>query len=280
MSELKLILSRKGLDSSNSSKPSLVWENGALISLPIPSNDATRYADLKYLDWSYERIIDDLGISLSCKDEHKNIINQQVTCHCDPDIYAHNKLSMLEDWKACFGQHDIAQIHLKKEKVRKGDVFLFFGWFKKTQLIEGKLSYVKGAPDQHVIYGYLQIGNKLTDSVEIKKHYWHPHAQEGFADKKNNALYVASEFLLDTNLPGFGTFMYSPDLVLTKEGYSRSKWELPKVIVGDELTYHNKNSNKGDYFQSAHIGQEFVIKANQEIKDWIIDLVKKHRNND
>ncbi len=280
MNRFNLILSRKGLDSSNSNKPSFIWENGALISLPIPSYDIIHYSDLKYLDWSYERIFDDLDISLYCKDEHKNVINQKVTCHCDPDIFSNNKLNSIKDWKACFGQHGIAQIHLHKKNVNVGDIFLFYGWFKKIQLIDGILSYIKESPDQHVIYGYLQIGKKVTDLDEIKKYYWHPHAQVGFAGKKNNALYVASDYLLDTNLPGFGTFMYSPELVLTKEGYSRSKWDLPKVIKGKGMSYHNESSQKDDYFQSAHIGQEYVIKADDEIKDWIIDLVKRYRNND
>jgi hypothetical protein len=272
MSKLKLILSRKGLDSSNSNKPSLVWENGALLSLPIPSNDTTRYADLKYLDWSYERIINDLKILPK---------STELRCHCDPDIYAENKISTIKDWKACFGQHGIAQIHLNKKEVEKGDIFLFFGWFKKTQLINGQLSYVKESPDQHVIYGYLQIGEILKEQEKIEKYNWHPHAQENFIGKdNNNALYVASEFLLDTELPGFGTFKYSPDLVLTKEGYSRSKWELPKVISGKNLSYHNMLSQKDDYFQSACIGQEFVIEADKDIKDWIIELVRKHRVND
>ena len=272
MSETKLILSRKGLDSSNSNKPSLVWENGDLISLPIPSKDTTRYADLKYLDWSYESIINDLKILPK---------STELRCHCDPDIYAENKTGTIKDWKACFGQHGVAQIHLNKKKVTKGDIFLFFGWFKKTQLIDGQLSYLKESQDQHIIYGYLQIGKRIIDSKEIKQYYWHPHAQENFIGKvNNNALYIASEFLLDTELPGFGTFKYSPDLVLTKEGYSRSKWELPKVISGDKLSYHNKSSQKDDYFQSACIGQEFVIEAGDDIKSWIIELVRKNRNND
>ncbi|MBS3991848.1 MAG: hypothetical protein KGZ51_07215 [Erysipelothrix sp.] len=272
MSKPNLILSRKGLDSSNSNKPSLVWENGALVSLPIPSNDTTRYADLKYLDWSYERIITDLKILPK---------STELRCHCDPDIYAENKKDTIKDWKACFGQHDIAQLHLEGRKVKEGDIFLFFGWFKKTQIIDGQLRYVKGSPDQHVIYGYLEIGEIIKKPEIVKKYYWHPHAQENFIGKDNhNALYIASEFLLDTKLPGFGTFKYSPDLVLTKEGYSRSKWELPKVISGDKLSYHNESSKKDDYFQSACIGQEFVIEAGDDIKSWIIELVRKHRFND
>jgi hypothetical protein len=181
------------------------------------------------------------------------------------------------DWKACFGQHGTAQLHLSKQGVEKGDVFLFFGWFRHTEIVNGELRFKEGSQDLQIIYGYMQIG-EVVKQEEIKKYYWHPHAQEEFIkNSHHNTLYVASPNLLDTNLPGFGTFKFSEDVVLTKEGYSRSKWELPSALQESELTYHSQASKKADYFQSARIGQEFVIKADYKIKEWIIKLVQSHQ---
>jgi hypothetical protein len=271
MSRFKLILSRKGFDSSNGDKPSPIFEDGTLISLPIPNdNDQVLYQDLVYKDWSYQSILSDLGVNASYD-----------KAHLDPDIYKNALLNRPYAWQACFGQCEQAQTHLCNEKVCKGDIFLFFGWFKETHVKDGKLSYVKGAKDLHVIYGYLQIGEMLTKSSVIEKMSWHPHSKDEFLKKKNNAIYVASPTLLDTDLPGFGTFKFSEDLVLTKTGYSRSKWKLPAVLEGKHMTYHDGSNKKADYFQSAYIGQEFVIKDTDEnVRQWIIDLVRKHRYND
>jgi hypothetical protein len=122
----------------------------------------------------------------------------------------------------------------------------------------------------------MQIGEILTKPEDIKQFYWHPHAQDKFLNEKNNALYLPSKTLFNTNLPGYGTFKYSSELVLTKEGYSRSQWKLPKVLQNSDFTYHSDASKKADYYQSARIGQEFVTLGNDEIKQWIIDLVETH----
>jgi len=35
-------------------------------------------------------------------------------------------------WRACFGQTDAAQTHLEGCGVGRGDLFLFFGWFRES----------------------------------------------------------------------------------------------------------------------------------------------------
>ena len=54
--------------------------------------------------------------------------------------------------------------------------------------------------------------------------------------------------------------LYKYYLVLTKEGYSRSKWELPNFFRNAIISWHNENNWRDDYFQSVARGQEFVIK--------------------
>ena len=45
---MKVILSRKGFDSSNGGCPSPILSDGTLLSLPIPSADRDTYDDLSY----------------------------------------------------------------------------------------------------------------------------------------------------------------------------------------------------------------------------------------
>ncbi len=58
---MRIILSRKGFDSSNGGCPSPILPDGTLLSLPIPSkNDAVKYSGLYYEDKSYFQIIKEL----------------------------------------------------------------------------------------------------------------------------------------------------------------------------------------------------------------------------
>ena len=80
--------------------------------------------------------------------------------------------------------------------------------------------------------------------------------------------------MLDTNYSGSGVFKYNKDLVLTKEGFkdNRSRWNLPKCLVGKNISYHNEESYKDGYFQSVAKGQEFVVEADEDIIKWIKSL--------
>ena len=54
---MKIILSRKGFDSSNGGCPSPILPDGTLLSMPIPSNDAESYDDLCYNGETYSDIL-------------------------------------------------------------------------------------------------------------------------------------------------------------------------------------------------------------------------------
>ncbi|MBA7546304.1 hypothetical protein ES705_38692 [subsurface metagenome] len=102
---------------------------------------------------------------------------------------------------------------------------------------------------------------------------YHPHTHKPFAERKNNTIYIARKRLSwDDNINGSGTFNYSQELVLTKEGYSRSRWNLD-AIKNVEISYHAKESWKYAYFQSAAKGQEFVIKDNPTVEKWAKKLI-------
>lgn len=255
---MKIILSRKGFDSEYGGQPSPILPDGTLLSLPIPlPNDTLNYKELFHQGKSYYDIITEL------KPKTKKIL-PHYTCHLDPDIRM-GALKRHEEWKPVFGQADAAQMHLANNNISLGDLFLFFGWFRKTVLENGRLIYERGSPDLHVIYGYLQIESTIKNNDEIPAFAkYHSHAHGDLSLNKTNCIYVAKDKLsLNENYPGASFLHFREDLVLTKKGLSRSKWELPEFFKELSITYHTKDSFKENYFKSAHKGQEFIISAQQ-----------------
>lgn len=266
---MKIILSRKGFDSGYGRQPSPILPDGTLLSLPIPlENDLKTFSDLNYAGKSYYDIIKEL------KPATKYIESQ--SCHLDPDIRENAVLNRNQQWKPIFGQSDAAQSHLRNQEVKIGDVFLFFGWFKQTELVQGKLRYLHGSPDLHVIYGYFQIGELYNNGDTLPLYVQdHSHANLKHQKKKVNCIYVASDKLsFNESRKGADVFKYNQNLVLTKNGMSRSKWELPDFFKELKISYHNINSFVGDYFKSVDIGQEFVIAANEELLNWTQQIIK------
>ena len=266
---MRIILSRKGFDSSYGGCP--ILPDGTLLSLPIPSkNDAVKYSELFYEEKSYFQIIKELKPGTKIKEYY--------TCHLDPDI---RDLKIVKDWTPLFGQEGSAQTHLINNNVCKDDIFLFFGWFRQTELEYGKLKYVSRAPDLHIIYGYFQIGEKYETFDKLPSKYnYHPHAAKNRFDKKTkNCIYKTAERLsLNFEIKGSGTFRMKKDLILTKRGYTRSRWELPNIFRNVKISYHTEKSFKKDYFDSAKIGQEFVIEENKNIENWALNIIKKGIN--
>lgn len=264
MKQRKIILSRKGFDSEYGGRPSPILPDGTMLSLPIPWNkESTSYDDLFHCGISYANIIRDLGGKLDTN-----------MCHFDPDLRFETK-DRSKDWRPCLGQSHIAASHLKSQGVEVGDIFLFFGRFRKTEYdSNGKLRYVKGAPDIHAIFGYLQIGEVASTVEERAKFHWHPHTKEANYINSMNYIFASSDNLLSSDYSGAGVLRFNDNLCLTKSGFSRSRWQLPECLANVQMTYHNANSKKKDYFQSAMIGQEFVFDSSEEIEKWIMKIVK------
>lgn len=268
---MRIILSRKGFDSGNGGCPSPILPDGTLLSLPIPSkNDDVKFSDLFYEEKSYYQIIKEL--------KPRTKIKEYYTCHLDPDI---RDMKISKDWAPLFGQAGASQTHLLNNNVCKDDVFLFFGWFKQTKMEDGKLRYVSGAPDLHIIFGYLQIGEIFDTYYKLPPVYnYHPHASEKrFEKKTKNCIYKAAEkFSLNADIKGSGTFRINMDLILTKRGHSRSQWQLPNIFRNTKLSHHTEESFKKDCFDSAKTGQEFVIEENKNIENWALNIIENGIN--
>ena len=147
--------------------------------------------------------------------------------------------------------------------------------FRETEIKNGKLSYIKGAPIRHIIYGYMEIGEVIKDDKEIASKYnWHPHSIEPFYT--NNRIYLSKKC---------STFHYDDALVLTqKDQPSRSVWKLPSFFAqkGISISWqgHTHPIIKGDscILKTASRGQEFVITTDTKeqegnLSDWVKEII-------
>lgn len=99
----------------------------------------------------------------------------------------------------------------------------------------------------------------------------HPHAiDEGRKNDPTNTIYIANDKLTwDKSKSGAGAFRFHENLVLSKKGFSRARWELPAFFKEVKISYHSERSWREEgYFQSAPIGQEFIIEDNNEVENW------------
>ncbi len=284
---MKVILSRKGFDSESGGYASPILPDGTLLSLPIPNTpDSARYCELKltqgmtYYDlmrWLNKKQYIRYKALGDTKSQWHNL-ELDTECHLDPDIYP-SVIERHKDWRPLFGQRGAAQTILDKHNIQKGDIFLFFGRFKKTQNVFGKLKFDPSDRDRHIIFGYFQIDEKILVSGKTIIPEWiryHSHISHSDG-RKNNTVYTASETLSwNAHLPGAGIFKFDKSLVLTKEGHSCSRWQLPSLFKGLNISYHDLNSWKDSYFQSRSRGQEFVIEESYKVENWVKELIAKN----
>ncbi|MGI6368241.1 MAG: hypothetical protein ACOX2L_07800 [Anaerolineae bacterium] len=274
---MRVILSRKGFDSSYGGYPSLILPNRTLISLPIPGGyDEIRFASVRsgYGDMTLYDVMRRIRDTIYYKT--KVTLTEETRCHLDPDL-RHESIPRSPDWKGCFGQAGAAQTVLENNGVKKDDIILFFGWFNHYYADKGLFRQAEGH-GKHIIFGYMQIETKIYTNKDVIPEWllYHPHALERRVSRDTNCIFTAQERLSwDHNLPGYGIFRYSEKLDLTKDGLSRSKWELPEFFRNKKITYHSNTSWKDGYFQSAHRGQEFVIEEDDDILNWAKWLINE-----
>ena len=266
---MKIIISRKGFDAQNGGTASPVMPDGTMISFPIPDG----HGDVDYIDIGYRGLtLADIWMDLKPRQQSFNMY-----CHFDPDLRKDIHLVETPDnWKPAFGQADVAETHLENQGVTLGDIFMFFGWFRQTEEIDGYIRYKKDAKDAHMFFGYLQIGD-IVRGKKVEKLSWHPHSK-AYRPGYNNTIYVASDNLVidgeDTGLPGAGTFRYSDELVLSMPGHPKSHWKLPDFFRDVTISYHNADSFTPEgYFQSVKKGQEFVVSESPLVTEWAKHII-------
>lgn len=259
----KIILSRKGYDDQYGGKPSVILPDGTMLSFPIPVNEkesGIQSSELKFGNKNLNEIFTELGHA-----------NSSLNHHVDPDIYQlAGKTKM-----GALGQAGAALSHLDNQGVGKGDIFLFFGTFSKTNDFNGHLQYEMMHPF-HAVFGYLVVDRRVTiDEIEKDEELkWikdHPHyINRGYGDyiKATNAIYIGKEY---------GYFRFSEKLRLTKPGYKKSYWQLPAEFQDVELSYHDKSKQQitesSVEFTSMSKGQEFVFEREERLEKWLGEVL-------
>ena len=269
---MKVILSRKGFDSANGGIPSPIFEDGTMLSFPIPSKDHNMdkisYNELTCNGVLLNKILKDLGYS---GDE---------CCHLDPDLDSTRRVVPVKGWKPAFGQINGSASHLLKNKIDKGDLFLFFGNFRHVVESGGKYKFARRnknseepyyGREMQAIWGYLQVGKVISKAEEQKKFLWHPHAcEKRISEEKNNLIFTAAEHLsFAPDMSGCGIFSYNEKRVLSMPGKTKATWKKEKAYDVDNINEKHKNSAKdseGIYY--AGIWQELVLKENLESENW------------
>lgn len=303
---MKVILSRKGFDSANGGCASPILhpadDNGIalsdkcmLLSLPIPAKSGVEYSKLIVPErngLTYDELLSQLRRKQSWNTSGKKF------AHVDPDIRRDIRKEPVPGWKPAFGQTGASASFLNRKEVGENDLFLFFGWFHNTRNRPAGCHFVTKRSSRdfyesshlQIIYGYLQVGSVLRQTEEIQKYFWHPHALEDFTPNTNNTLYIPREKLHtgiseidDLNLPGFRTFNYSQNRVLTEKGCSRATWtgrdcyRPENLINGDSGTLRkNSATDKKNVFYNG-IWQELILKDtsdNPGLKDWLVGIFK------
>jgi hypothetical protein len=283
--KIKFILCRKGFDSGFGGIPSPILRDNTLLSMTIPNKnddeypDKESYKDLKYNDKEYIEIINSLKNSR--KKARETNFNY---CHLDPDLRK-DVIGRNGKWFAAFGQSENAQSYLNNCDVKEGDIFLFFGWFRKLNPNSDKWEFEKGEfKDYHVVYGYLQVGDKVEKYEDMEqKCPWHPHNNKNKYGGKPNCVYIAKQYLeLDgvesKTYPGSGVFKFNSSTVLTNENKSRSKWIYRGFYdAGNIYTETRKNAMENDEgVQYKGQWQEIVLKNdNKKLYNETLDWFKK-----
>jgi hypothetical protein len=280
----RIIISRKGFDQDAGGCPSPILPDGTMLSLPIPEDQAhvnirTRYEDLGHVPQLPSAVISPRGT--------RTVLRGPV--HLDPDLRPGLRgATVAPSQELIFGQDGGPQTILHDSGVCAGDLFLFFGWFKRSGGIgaNGEVRLGYGAKDLHLLWGWMQVDRAVPVNqhgplpADIAHLDHHPHLEE--RDRPNNCVYIARQALsFAPGIAGGGVFpRYDEKLQLTAPGeYRRSYWRLPLFFSRVELGFHQtRNSRKwmprsdGLYGKSVGRGQEFVFSTSGvecEVAAWL-----------
>ncbi len=280
---VKVILSRKAFDSGAGKVANPILDDGSMIPLPIPDKQSPiRYEDLTVAGQNLGTVASELTRGRTRPDHF---------AHLDPDLVS-SAYPREPGWRPLFGQVGAAQTVLARAGVGPGDLFLFFGWFRRVTRSSTRLEYVKGAPDLHVLWGWFQIGEVIPiETVPRLLRGWpttriwsRAHAARTTRCTSQARLCLSMESPND--VPGAGTFAtYDDRLRLTKPGCSRSTWSLPRWFYpGPSRTPLGYHHDPGRWhldddrvtLRAASRGQEFVLDTADypEALPWIASLIQ------
>jgi hypothetical protein len=277
---MRLILSRKGFDSTSGGCPSPIFPDGSMLALPIPDvTSPVRYGDLVWRGRNLGDVVEALT---------RGKQRRTFGAHLDPDLRAELR-PRPRHWTPLLGQRGAAQSHLRNQGVGRGDLFLFWGVFRR---VDAALRWA--GPPVHVVWGWLQVGEVVpVDAVRgLPGWGWaaeHPHF--AFPGDPSNTVYVAAPALTrdgatSKRAAGSGCFEdFDAQRQLSAPGAVRAgTWRLPAGLFPQgrrPLTYH---ASAARWRRAAgHVlldvvsrGQEFVLDTADypEARAWAASLLR------
>lgn len=272
---MRVILSRKGFDSSAGGCPSPIID-GNPMPLPIPTRQPTptTYGDLA---GDYAAIVADLS---------KGRWSGSSNCHLDPDIDA-ALISRRPGWRGALGQVEAALSHLDNQGVGVGDLFVFWGCYRAAERRHGRWMFV--GPVVHMVYGWLQIGSYYRLGADgshlLTTHPWladHPHIRPGWGN--SNGIFVSADTVLapgfTAELSGYGTLCRG--VQLSEPGENPSVWRAPEWLHpasgGSGMSYHPDGRwNANGTVQTVGRGQEFVAHIGEDVRfgRWLTQVTEE-----
>ncbi len=310
---MKIIISRKGFDSSSGGIPSPIIQlerdaPWACCSLPIPKplgqggRATCGYDELHWNGIPLQGLIDGLrGDRVAVPDRHG--------AHLDPDLVKDlwpNRPDG-DKWMPAFGQSGDPEVHLhgwgvhptcgERWKDEDRPLFLFFGLFKAAT---GGWRYERGAPRRHVFWGWLRPSLKLSLRTEVCRGYvkgrfrclaYHPHVRSAYYDDNGpNAIYVACNADLGLGrcptTPGGGTFHAVADIHSLSDPQDRrpSRWLLPAWFKRDghprlsrlNNAFGNELEQRVPFNSGKMQWQELVLNTDDypEALGWALGLIE------
>jgi hypothetical protein len=246
---------------------------GCLCSLPIPyKGGGISYSDIRFGRRTLEQV---------CRELNPKWLERKA--HLDPDLRADALVHRPAGWRPAFGQSGAAEGHLHNQCIGEGDLFIFFGWFRQTALVDGCLRFRNDdMPGRHIVYGWLMVEDTFdVDGRDLpaRLKFLAEHAHTRFVTEYPNRIYIGTA----------GVFTQVHDeLVLTKKNCKgRSLWSLPSVFKSlyqqsePDLTYHG---NKERWFldrdrvclKTVGRGQEFVLNCDRHsgVRDYFVDQLR------
>ena len=299
---MRIVLSRKGYDSSYGGMPSPVfidkdvkdW-NCRMFSLPIPEvRNAGKdqkghklYEDVDTDVLSTEikypvgfPVVSKMPIIGDNEKEHK-----KFHVHLDPDIRPeiHNKV--IDGWIPILGQDSQAASHLR-DNIEEGEdiLFLFFGLFQFYVIENGSWVKKKDSREFHAIWGYMWCNEvlDLDKKPELATRYrWHPHCKYIIKEMgrdnapfvPNNTLFIGNNGtlpLVGVNVCSYGVFKYDRILHLSmRECPNRTHWRknsLPWLDFKNGMSNmsYNKNSEGREIFHQGDCKYFLAASIGQE----------------
>lgn len=278
---MKISLSRKGFDATYGGWPSPILPDGTLLSLPIPEpvGPGIEYRDLEAPNArSYAEVMIELGVEVP-----------NEGAHLDPDLDSRVQ-PRIAGWKPLFGQAGGPQTHLDDQGFTHGDVFLFYGWFRHTEMRSGRLRWRTPIRELHVIWGLLVADERWDRQALRTAPAWshgHPHVRDPERYGRTNVVWVAdptAQRSFDPAIPNASVLTFDESLVLTAPGERRrSVWSLPDCFWPSDtrpaLSGHSGSAwSRGDgcvIVRTKSPGQEYVIEATAAIRTWAVRTLRK-----